>query len=420
MSTQELFDRLISDITCSQPLRDLWDKGRNLDQLFRSTESRSCFLASLMARAPYKHLEHKYFNILMDLCVQLLKEASLANDFTSMSKLFHSSRMYAMVHLDCPITIATCLRSYHEYHNVDFWLYSTRYLLAQDIARWEHFSEPKRNFLNLPNDQIYVLFAINRIQSTVTSMQYLRIALDTFVEYLSKILEILHLNDSGVDITITPSMSFKSWLLRILSRLSTRMNLPNFTTSKLDMFRSECSEGKLFDEVGYSSIQEVILYIAELSCNEPVPKSAYDSLFRYCICGATTGSWVGCGVTDPLDERNGIPSILCEVCFRQLLSNPLQSDGNHEIVEMCPIPQHTPFTMQSFHSIFYEEGKQPNINFNSIHKSGLLNVKAAHEYLQMPDLKAMQAARDVISRRPTILVSSYAYKCLNCLSITAL
>lgn len=409
MESLEFFEQLITQITCSQPLREIWDKGRNMDHLFESAENRNSFLSTLMARAPYKHLDHNYFNILMDLCAQLLNDASTSNDFTSMLKLFHSSRMYAVVHLDCSISIADCLRAYHGYHNVDFWLYVTRFHLAQDIARWENYTDPKRNFLNLPNEQVYVLFAVNRIHSTVTSMQFLRISLDTFAEYLSKILEILHFTDAGVNITRIPSLSFISWLLRILSRLSNHMRLTHFTTSKLDVFRSECAEGKLNDEVGYSPIQELILYIAELSCAEPEAQTTDDShdQFRHCICGATTGSWIGCSVASPQDERNAFPSLLCELCFRQILSNPLQSDGQHETMGLCPIPRSTTFVMNSFHSIFNDDGKQQTINFESIQRSGLLNVEAAHEYLQVSEQRVMQAARAVITRRPTILNSSY-------------
>ena len=408
MHSQEFFEQLITHITCSQPLSEIWEKGRNMGHMFKSAENRSIFLSVLMARAPYNYLEHRYFNVLMDLCVKLLHEASASNDFISMLKLFHSSRMYNMVHLDCSISIAHCLRAFQGFHNVDFWLYVTRFQLAQDIARWENFTDPKRNFLNLPNEQVYVLFAINRIHSTVTSMQFLRISLDTFAEYLSKILELLHFTDSGINITVTPSTNFISWLIRISSRLSNQMQCHHFTTSKLDVFRSECAEGKLYDEVGYSPIQELLLHIAELSCAEPVSASAdYHDQFRQCICGATTGSWIGCGIASPLDERNNFTSLLCELCFRQLFSNPLQSDGQQNTVGLCPIPKVTAFTITSFHSIFYEDGKQPAINFEAIQRSGLLNIKAAHEYLQVSEQRMMQAARAVITRRPTILNSSY-------------
>ena len=408
MESNDFFEQLVTHITCSQPLRDIWAKGRNMDHMFKSVENRSCFLSALMSRAPYKHLDHKYFNILMDLCVQLLNESSSSNDFNSMLRLFHASRMYAMVHLECSISIADCLRAYHGYHNVDFWLYVTRFQLAQDIARWANFTDPSRNFLNLPNEQVYVLFVINRIHSTVTSMQFLRISLDTFAEYLSKILEIFHFTDSSINITHIPSINFISWLLRIFSRLSNQMKLAHFTTSKLDVFRSECAEGNLYDEIGYSPVQELILYIAELSCAEPVSESADEvhDQFRQCICGATSGSWIGCGVGSPQDERNACPNLLCELCFRQLLSNPLQSDGQHEATGLCPIPKSLPFTMKSFLCVFSDDGKQQNINFESILRSGLLNVKAAHEYLQVSEQRVMQSARAVITRRPTILNSS--------------
>lgn len=283
--------------------------------------------------------------------------------------------MYGMNHKGTTFLVAVSIRGDEAFLSTRFWIEATKTAVSHDIVRWARATDDPSYFLSLPRDQIFTLFVINRIQAIVTSMQFLRIPLDTFVEYLSKVMDAYGLTDAGIDITVTPAEAFVTWTIEVMGRLRAK-NRCAFISPKLKSFRARCHEGGLHDELGFSPLQEVLLFVAELA-DSTVAGPPQDESAAACVCGRSVGAW------ETLSLSSAPRRVLCETCMRHIYSNPLTSDGSFARTGLCVTHELTSYTPSSFHSVFYDGPSEDDyFRFDLIERSGLLSVDGALAFLE--------------------------------------
>lgn len=391
--------------------------------MFKLTDNRRAFIRCLFQRGPYFSLAHASFCALVDLLVALLDEAAREEDHPSVARIFHISRMYGMTNKESGIVVALAIRYHEAFMSPRFWIQTTCAAVAMDIIRWSRFTEDQPPLIDIPKEQLFTFFGVNRIHAMVTSMQYLRIPLDTFVLYLSEMTDLYGLTDAGIDITITPSQELISWLLQIKLAFIGKVKRAAFATSKLTEFRAYCPEGGIFDEIGYSPIQEILMFLAELAFKSAQPTTAEKKgiglkfserdgfkvaqfvaaeapdkwaahASRSCVCGRTVGQWKALGAYLDNEPYCDFPTLTCETCVRQILANPLKSDGIHALVGYVVIPfVLTTDAPTSFEHLFFSESDGHMVyRFEHVAKTGWMSIEGASSFLSSQDHKIKSSA----------------------------
>jgi hypothetical protein len=232
------------------------------------------------------------------------------------------------------------------------WVYQTQQVLLDDFQRWSKFNEHglPHEFINLagfPVAELRCLFLVNRFQSMVTTMQFLRLTSDTILGYFDKVSALYNLAAANIDVKTSLSSAFIAWVVKVAVQLMERSGDVMFVPALVSDLINKCVDGRLVDMPGYSPLQELILCVAErhaLLCSaEDSDNNAWDASFSSCVCGGELSAWRPMGMELPSDVSTDaehlvkVPRVLCELCFRQLYSNPLRTDGVHVAVQVCTV-----------------------------------------------------------------------------------
>lgn len=355
----EFFDHLINRI-----IRNDLDEEYKLKLQFRlqidSIDHRINACRSFERRAPYMNLEHIAYKFFVEILTTVLDLSLSFKEYAVIREVFYLSRSYGMMTLSAQVNLAVSLQSHPAFSLIEYWLDTTQYLVMNDMVRWER-SSIKESYPGLQplvamnKTSVFVLFIICRIQSSITSMQFLRLEFDTIRGYFNRICEIYSLPTAGIDATWNTASSFIAWLIRTAVGLSERSHRAFVTFSVRDL-QALSPEGSLANTCGYCPLLELILSICERYATRNGPTfDSYDGSSSPCICGGSVGQWRAMGaeeVSDESDYRVKVPAVMCERCFRQVFSNPLRSDGMYPILGYCVLPRVTPLPPREFKDCF--------------------------------------------------------------------
>lgn len=340
-------------------------------------------------RAPFMNLEHTAYKFLVEILTTVLEISLAMREYMVIREIFYLSRTYGMMTLSAQVNVAISLQNHPAFGLIEYWLDTTQFLVIQDLTRWERctvkgvYSEllPLTNMGRAP---LYSLFIVSRVQSTITSMQFLRLEFDTIRDYFNRICEMYNLPIAGIDATWTASSSFIAWLIQIAVGLSHHTRR-SFVSSSVRELRALSPEGSLANTCCYSPLLELILSISEkyASRNGPTVDS-FDDASSPCVCGGSVGQWRAMGVEEVTDQshsdyRADVPLVMCERCFRQIFSNPLRSDGIYPILGYCVLPKVAPLAPRGFRDFF----------------TGVpVNLRIEFEAVRLPNIPAPTSLKD--------------------------
>lgn len=206
------FNELISQIITSQEI-----DGSELlivIGMLRERTLREEFLDCLYTKAPYFRLSLMSYNHLLDVMRALLREANNSGDFKSIAAVFTTSRLYGRSTGGFIFPIIKSLPSHEVWSNVSFWMYCTDELICEDITRWDDLSSNSKKFLNLPDSQVYIFLAINRIHAVAfSSMMTVNVSTTVIRSYVETACESYGLDIAHIDLSKSPCEEFVVWLL---------------------------------------------------------------------------------------------------------------------------------------------------------------------------------------------------------------
>eukprot|EP01041_Mallomonas_annulata_P009027 gene9027-18696_t len=312
---------------------------------------RGLFLDSLYSKAPCTVPMSSYL-VLVDLMRVLLRESNNADDFKVMMRAFGVSSLFAMKCEGITISLKSSLRYHEAWSNTDFWMYCTDDLIAKDVERWTRYSSLSFDLLAMDEQQVNGILAINRIQAVLTSMQSIGINEHEQLrqEYLAGIVDYFGLNTVGINILQSPTERFIAWLLDIalVHREEQKPKADLGAPISIDK-RSKASE------LGYCPLQEMLFNVADKLLG--LPKKSLGNDDMACICGMPLGGWQPLGIFEKrFSIRENLPCVLCESCYRHILTSPLTSDGSFTHTSRCVVPMTEPEPPTSFSSVFYGHG----------------------------------------------------------------
>lgn len=341
-----------------------------------------------LRRAPRLGLEQRGYNLLVSLLQQLLSLAAEEdNSFSIIRKVYRVSRVYAMLKDGVPVPVALGLRGAKAFHLTKLWVESTRLLVHEDIQRWVDATQNKSlpellPLTSLPRTQLFALFSVLRIQAMVSTMQFLHLPFDCLVRYFMAVGDEFGLADTGIDLNESICHGFKAWLLEQAELSSER----HFLSPRVAALRAGGLEVRLVDELGYSALMELMLSLPERMRSrhgklilQADTEDTEDASFFQCVCGAAANSWtplVAHQGSQRVDEDCKIPRVLCELCFRQLYSNPVKSDGLHRTAGLCVVPRVKAVPPKSFETFFQSAADSPtrekrHYNFSCLNEGAL-------------------------------------------------
>ena len=235
----EFFDHLINRI-----IRNDLDEEYKLKLQFRlqidSMDQRINACRSFERRAPYLSLEHSAYKFYVEILSTVLDLSQSLREYVVIREVFYLSRSYGMMTLSAQVNLAVSLQSHPAFSLIEYWLDTTQNLVMSDMVRWER-SISKGAYSGLQpltalnKTSLFVLFMICRIQSSITSMQFLRLEFDTIRGYFNRICEIYSLPTAGIDATWNVASSFIAWLIRTAVGLSESSHLSFVTSSVRDL-----------------------------------------------------------------------------------------------------------------------------------------------------------------------------------------
>jgi hypothetical protein len=194
-------DRLLLDILTDKNV----DGQEILATVVMMKESafRELFLESMYSKAP-GYLSLPSFMLIVDFIRVILRESNNVYDFKSMARAYTLSSLYSVKCEGIAISIKSALRYHEAWCNTEFWVNCTDELIARDIDRWMTcHSSLSFDLLAMEDQHVYGIFAINRIQAILISMQSVGIheEHDVRKEFLLSMIEHFHLSSKG-DINI--------------------------------------------------------------------------------------------------------------------------------------------------------------------------------------------------------------------------
>ena len=307
---------------------------------------REVFLDSLYAKAPC-FIPILSYMILVDIVRSLLREANQIDDYRAIIRSYNLSTLYSMKIDGIAISLKSALRGHEAWSNLDFWFHCTEELIGHDVDRWKPYSSLSFDLLAMDDHQVNCILVINRIQSIVTSMHSLGVTVEIEEQYLSHVVNYFGFGSSGINILQAPTTRFISWLLDIaVVHREEYRDRDRAGTGTLEDIPQQPDKRTKAAELGYCPLQEVLFSVAHKLLGAS-SKPAH----QLCICGRTLGCWQPLGIFEKrFSNRENLPSVLCEPCYRHILTSPLACDGTFPVTSRCVVPLIEPEPPTSFSS----------------------------------------------------------------------
>ena len=346
MSQRKRFDRLIVMLMTGKAI----DPTDILDviKMSKDNDHREEFLNSLFANAPCERLPLQSYVVLSDILRAMLRECNNYEDYKSVQRIFNCSNLYSFKKDGIAVPLKCAFASHEVWNNPNFWLYCTYELVAKDVEKWSSYLSISFDFLSIDECEVNAMLAINRIQAVLLSMRSVNIGEDVKEAFIKGTLDAFGLTSAGVNILRPPTERFIAWLLDVaLVHREEMMELLDKETSVHVNSRPKSAE------VGYCPLQEILFYVADKLVGAP----ARPSCAMNCVCGVALGGWQPLGIFErAFAVRSNLPCILCEGCYRHILSSPVTSNGSFIEVKRCVVPMTEPEPPTSFSSVFYGHG----------------------------------------------------------------
>lgn len=317
--------------------------------LMKESAVRDEWLDSLYSKAPCDRLPITSYCTLVDLMRASLRESNNTDDYKAIFKIFYISNLYGMKSEGVAMTLKSALRNHEAWYNPNFWFFCAEELVARDVCQWTRYSSVSFDLLAMDENHVNAILCINRIQSIFSSM--CSVGVDDAVKetYLTKALTTFGLTSNGINILVPPTDRFVAWLLDMA--LAHREEQSGSGRGQSREEEAVVDKRSRSAELGYSPLQQMLFYVAHML----VGAGGNDD--GICVCGQALGGWQPLGIYDTrLSLRENLPCVLCETCFRQILANPLMSEGSYVAVKRCVVPMTEPEPPTSFGSVFYGFG----------------------------------------------------------------
>lgn len=279
-----------------------------------------CFLIGCRRRAPAYHLTEASYQYFADVFRVILREANNDSDFIDVREVFDLSSLIGFSRNGAVILLKAGIRFHEAWRNEQFWKHCFSDMVAGDTEHIGHEYTEKVDTIATDLFQMDPLefksfLIVNRAQALARSMKSLGLR-------NSMIRDVIHAcageypgEDLSEELFRPPSKNFVTWLLDV-ALIATEKELSE-PIDKTLMFNSK----PRYTDLGYSPLQQLIFFVIDKLCRTNI----LVKMPGICFCGLPLGGWQPLGLYDPTaTQRELLPLLICEQCYRLLTVRPLQ------------------------------------------------------------------------------------------------